>query len=475
MFPPRISSPARRITLAAITLFAVGQTSITNAAAPVTQVMGNTVEPATVQSPQNSRHIREIDPAAATAALPNDPLASEQWSFMTTGQYSGAADIFSSQLHNASQSDVVVAIVDSGLRLDHEDYRTLPGYDFISDAVVGNDGDGRDNDPSDPGDWVDEIDVLNDTGDSCQKTASKWHGTAIAGIVGAESENQAGIAGGALRALLLPVRVTGKCGGYVRDLIDGIRWAAGLHINGVPDNPTPARVINLSVGFPGGCTESMQNAIDDAVKAGAILVTAATNSAVDLDTYPHSPASCQNILTIAASLRNGQVAAYSALGSPVFLLGPGGNSKDGIISTDNDGAREPILASSYGYHYGTSLAAAHVSAALATLLSINPELSNAQLQSLLQSSANSTLDDNCNNGDCGYGHLNTNRAVRSLLENPLPVIFNDPEPATAAASPGQSAIGSLSVADAILLLATMMLLLYHRATVSRPIRQYRKH
>ena len=487
MFSPCIFSPARHITLAVLAFCAVGQTSITLAETretqspivPVTQVMGYSGEIASDQTQQYQRVIREVETAAANDSLPNDPFANQQWSFMPTDQFVGAADIFSSQLHNANQSEVVVAIVDSGLRLDHEDYRTLPGYDFISDTVVGNDGDGRDDDPSDPGDWVDEVDVDNDTGESCQQTSSKWHGTAIAGIVGAESENQTGIAGGAKQALLLPVRVTGKCGGFVRDLIDGIRWAAGLPVNGVPDNPTPARVINLSVGFPGICKEEMQNAIDDAVKAGAILVTAATNSAVDLDTYPHSPASCENILTIAASLRNGQVAAYSALGSPVFLLGPGGNRKDGIISTDNEGDREPVLASSYGYHYGTSLAAAHVSAALATLLSIDPDLNNAQLKSLLRISANSTVDGDCADGDCGFGHLNTNRAVRSLLENPLPTVVDDPvsntEPPTAAATSGPEAIGSWSACESLLALLIIMIFITGKSGPMAFSRQYRKH
>lgn len=403
---------------------------------------------------------------AAAEPLPNDPYAADQWSFMAPTQFPGAANIFNTPDHNGIQAQVIVAIVDSGLLLDHEDYRTLPGYDFVHDPAIGNDGDGRDADPTDPGDWVNQSDIsLDQVGPNCQITDSKWHGTAIAGLIGALSENQLGVAGGTSFASLLPVRVTGKCGGYVNDLIDGIRWAAGLSVAGVPDNPNPARIINLSVGFPGNCSGRLQSTIDDATKAGAILVTAATNNAVSLDTNPYSPATCNNVLSIGAALRNGLLANYSARGSDVFLLGPGGSASDGIVSTDNSGRQLADQQSGYGYHYGTSLAAAHVSAALATLLSIDPALSNTAVKNLLSVSATATTNDpQCEKGVCGSGRLNTNSAVNRLL-NPtnslnsdLPDSNNiqDDPPDTAAAQPsGQSALGSIS--PTILLLLVLLL------------------
>lgn len=358
---------------------------------------------------------------ALAEPLPNDPYATVQWNFMAPDQFAGAANLFNPPTHNGNQSQVVVAIVDSGLLLNHEDYTTLAGYDFVHDPTTGNDGDGRDSDPTDPGDWVSETDISSTlVASNCQITTSKWHGTAIAGIIGAHSENQIGVAGGASNVSLLPVRVTGKCGGYVNDLIDGIRWAAGLSVAGAPQNKTPARVINLSVGFPGSCSVRLQSAIDDAVEAGAILVTAATNNPVSLDQTPYSPASCKNILPIAAALRNGLLAHYSASGNNVFLLGPGGSANDGIVSTDNGGAEHAIEKGDYGYHFGTSLAAAHVSAALATLLSIDPSLNNPALKDLLSNSATTTADDSqCQKNNCGYGKLNTNRAVRLLLNPDL--------------------------------------------------------
>jgi serine protease len=385
--------------------------------------------------------------------LPNDPLSEKQWNLMSHDRFAGAANSFNAQ-HNAPQATVVVAVVDSGMRLDHEDYIALPGYDFISDPVVANDGDGRDPDPSDPGDWVNQDDIDGALAGTCALTNSRWHGTAIAGIIGAQTENLTGIAGAARHVALLPVRVTGKCGGYVNDLIDGIRWAAGLRVKGVPDNPTPARVINLSVGFSGACSPSLQRAIDDAVTAGAIVVTAATNYAVNLDLSPHAPASCSQVLTVGASLRNGSLAPYSATGTALFLLGPGGSRDDGIITTDNEGTREPSAGSSYGYQYGTSLAAAHVSAAAATLLSASPALTATQVRVALQQSAVPSADSQCARQQCGAGLLNTRKALQLLLDGDLQHIEPQrltPQAAAASASP-ETFTGAVSFVICLLLL-----------------------
>lgn len=389
-------------------------TELSDREAPQLQLMG---EPA-VHRQQPNRLIKQL------STLPNDPLSERQWSFMSSTQFRGAADIFGVEI-NAQRSSVVVAVVDSGVRLEHEDITTLPGYDFISDPAVANDGDGRDADPTDPGDWVETKDLGGTLSKDCQTTNSKWHGTAIAGIIGAQAGNLTGIAGAARQVELLPVRITGKCGGYVNDLIDGIRWAAGLNVPGVPDNHSPARVINLSVGFPGDCGAPLQRAIDDAVNVGAILVTAATNYAVNLDDSPHAPANCRNVLTIGATLRDGSVAAYSSIGSNLFLLGPGGSSGDGIITTDNNGKHKPEDDSSYGYHYGTSMAAAHVSATLATLVSAEPQLNNAQLRWALRGSAVPSGDPVCGAGLCGAGLLNTQRAVKLLMDGELPEVVDD--------------------------------------------------
>jgi len=359
-----------------------------------------------------------------STSMPDDRFAAQQWSFHSSSQYAGASGLFSSREFLTAPAEVVVAVVDSGVMLNHEDLHFLPGYDFIHNAGVGNDSDGRDHDPSDPGDWVNLSDIDNGAvSRGCSIARSKWHGTAIAGLIGASSHNAIGIAGGAPTVAVLPVRVTGKCGGYVADLIDGIRWSAGLSVAGVADNPHPADVINLSVGFPGQCSNAMQSAINDAVNAGAVVVTASTNSAADLDITPYSPATCNNLLTVAATDRAGAITPYSALGEAVFISAPGGTLTDGIITTQNDGNESPLARSTYGSHYGTSIAAAHVTAAVANLLSYQPDLSANQLKQLLAMSANPTLQDpRCESGQCGIGRLDAYQAIALLAEG---VLFDD--------------------------------------------------
>ena len=98
------------------------------------------------------------------------------------------------------------------------------------------------------------------------------------------------------------MRVLGKCGGYTSDIVDAIRWAAGLAIPGVPANANPARVLNMSFGgyacdSNGAncvCDAASQSAIDDAVAAGAVPVVAAGNSARSAATS--SPANCNGVI-----------------------------------------------------------------------------------------------------------------------------------------------------------------------------------
>lgn len=352
---------------------------------------------------------------------PDDTFAQQQWSLHNNPSIAGATGLFGAQDYITGVSDVVVAVVDSGVMLQHEDLTFLPGYDFIHEPTVGNDGDGRDHDPTDPGDWVNQQDIEQQiVSAGCPIAASKWHGTAISGIIAAIPYNATGIAGGSPSVSLLPVRVTGKCGGYVTDLIDGIRWAAGLEVNGVATNQHPADVINLSVGFQGSCSNALQSAINDAVNAGAILVTAATNSTANLDSEPYSPAACENVLTVAATDRDGSITSYTALGQSVFISAPGGTVTDGIITTQNDGIDNSEPRSSYGYHYGTSIAAAHVSSAIANLLAYRSDLSFTQIKQLLSVSATSIdFDPNCRSGQCGQGLLNAYAAMELLASDYL--------------------------------------------------------
>ncbi len=143
----------------------------------------------------------------------------------------------------------MVAVLDTGIRFDHADLlpvsqggNVLPGYDFISSASVANDGDGRDADPTDPGDWISESEnAPGGAHPGCGVSNSSWHGTEVAALIGATTDNGFGMASVGRNVRVLPVRVLGKCGGFDSDIIAGMRWAAGLDVPGVPANPTPAR------------------------------------------------------------------------------------------------------------------------------------------------------------------------------------------------------------------------------------------
>ncbi|MCK7509501.1 MAG: S8 family serine peptidase [Desulfobacterales bacterium] len=118
----------------------------------------------------------------------------------------------------------------------------MSGYDMISDPGIANDGNGRDGDASDPGDAI----AANECYPGSLALPSSWHGTHVAGTVGVgRTNNGIGVAGVNWTVEVQPVRVLGKCGGTMVDINDAIRWAAGLSVPGAPNNPTPAKVINM--------------------------------------------------------------------------------------------------------------------------------------------------------------------------------------------------------------------------------------
>ncbi|CAM9745930.1 unnamed protein product [Chrysoparadoxa australica] len=207
--------------------------------------------------------------------------------------------------------DVVVAIVDTGIT-NHTDLqgKILQGADLISDPAMANDGSGRDTDASDTGDWI-------TFGDSCysgRNTDSSWHGTHVAGTVAANSGNGKGVAGVAWNVKILPVRVLGKCGGYLSDIADGIRWAAGGAVAGLPINQNKADVINLSLGGFGSCGPTVQSAIDFANSQGSVVVVAAGNDTQNLNFNAYVPATCRGVITVGAGNRNAFKSFYSNYG-----------------------------------------------------------------------------------------------------------------------------------------------------------------
>lgn len=324
----------------------------------------------------------EPDRMLTRQAVPTDPRYGEQWHyFEATGGIRAPA-----AWDRATGAGVVVAVLDTGVR-PHADLRAnlLPGYDFIGTPFVAKDGDGRDPDASDPGDATRAGECGG--GQPGADEPSSWHGTHVSGTVAAAADGS-GVVGVAHGAKLVPVRVLGRCGGYTSDIAQAIVWAAGGSVAGVPANPHPARVINLSLGGPGACDQTTQDAVDQARSRGAVVVVAAGNWSEDAGQW--SPASCRGVVTVAATTRAGGRAYYSNFGSAVALAAPGGEvyagEANGVLSTLNTGLDAPG-ADSYAYYQGTSMASPHVAGVAALVLERAPGLTPDAVASLLTSTA----------------------------------------------------------------------------------------
>jgi serine protease len=338
------------------------------------------------------------------AFVPNDPRYAEQWNLF---EDSGGIRMPAAWDLETGVPEIVIAQLDTGIlaHADLDPLRWVPGYDFISDRDMANDGDRRDADPTDPGDWV----AAGECGSGEPAEASSWHGTQVAGIIAATTDNGAGIAGVNHGSRLLMARVLGKCGGYTSDIVDAMRWAAGLPVDGVPDNAHPARVINLSLGGEGPCDDLEQEAIDEVNARGAVVVVAAGNGWGDV--ADQNPANCQGVITMAATTRSGARAAYTNTGSGVDLSAPGGDAGEGVLTLSNTGSTVAV-ADDYLSVAGTSFATAQVSGIAGLMLSVNADLNPQQVRDLLVQSARPFPDASCNSLLCGAGIVDAAAAVQ---------------------------------------------------------------
>ncbi|HKY93174.1 MAG TPA: S8 family peptidase [Nevskiaceae bacterium] len=341
--------------------------------------------------------------------VPNDPLYAQQWHyFESVGgiRLPAAWDV-------ATGEGVVVAVVDTGYT-DHNDLvaNVIPGYDFIADGAAARDGNKRDADAHDEGDF--EIDP-----EVGQLYPSSWHGTHVAGTIAAVTNNGRGVAGVAFDAKILPIRVLGIYGGTISDIYDGLIWAAGGAVGRLPANPTPAKIVNMSLGGPGACAEPEQDAIDTARSLGATIVVSAGNDNYDADAQ--SPSSCKGVIVVAATDRVGERAVYSNTGISVDIAAPGGETITtlgyGVLSTLDKGDKLP-KGSGYDYYQGTSMAAPHVAGVAALMASVDPSLTAGEIACTLQATARPfPHPEACPN--CGAGIVNAAAAVRAVRDGDI--------------------------------------------------------
>jgi len=332
-------------------------------------------------------------------AVPNDPLFANQW-YLQNAEVS-AVNAVGAWDRELGTTGIVIAVLDTGVLYDHPDLgrgdlggKLLPGYDFVSGVAQANDDDGRDANPSDPGDWVLDSERSNPAFSGCAVGNSSWHGTRVAGMIGARSNNSVGITGLDWNSFILPVRVLGKCGGTDSDILAGMRWAAGLSTQGAPANPTPARVLNMSLGASSPCEASYRSVIDELTALKVLVVISAGNEG----TVVSSPANRPGVAAIAAIRHAGSKVGFSSLGPEVALGAPGGNCVNvsggpclfSLDTTANTGTTSPAVhtyTDQQNSNLGTSFSAPIVSGIAGLMLSRNANLSTSQLLTRLRESA----------------------------------------------------------------------------------------
>jgi serine protease len=424
-----------------------------------------------------------VDRRRYAHALPNDPLYTGQWYLKTNGTTAASAiDAERAWDVTVGSTGVVIAVLDTGVRYDHPDLvraelggRLLPGYDFVSDTVTANDGNGRDADASDPGDYVTQGDVATPQFSNCDVATSSWHGTRVAGVIGARADNGEGIAGTSWTPWILPVRALGKCGGFDSDILPAMLWAGGVHVDGVPDNPYPAKILNLSLGSEGACDFFYQDVIDELAARNVLVVVSAGNEGGPVD----APANCGGVVGVGGLRHAGTKVGYSSLGPEVAVSAPAGNCVNlsgaclfpidttvnfGTVGPGTNGYSDQVNA-----NIGTSFSAPIVAGIAGLMLSVNGNLDPAAVRLRLQEGATKPFpvspdtvnvaacrvptgptdvqgsECNCTTETCGAGMANAlgsvQAALRPIVAVATPALVSPGQPVALSAASSAAACG----------------------------------
>lgn len=327
---------------------------------------------------------------------------------MAGGEYSINAPEMWRYTRGAGQ---IVAVLDTGILQQHPDLQgqwttkedgNLEGYDFVS-FVNNGDDDGTDPDPTDPGDWC-----------ASPPSDSSWHGTAVSSLIAAKA-NEQGIVGAAPEVKILPVRVLGKCGGYTSDLVNAIKWAAGLYVPGFPMNTRPAKVINMSLSTPAtendqDCGPVLQGAIAAARSKGAVVVAARGNEASPNSTLPSI---CDGVIGVAASDDSGNRASYSNYGTTkgTDIAAPGGDSpSENLVWRASNTGGTTAVTNNWKLGAGTSFAAPLVSSAAALMLTREDDPKSIE-RALGEGQSATAVHTSSNCSSCGGGILNLSKVA----------------------------------------------------------------
>jgi subtilisin family serine protease len=299
--------------------------------------------------------------------FPHDPQFSDQWALSNSGQRGGkqGADISATLAWatTTGSEDVVVAVLDSGVDYNHEDLKpnmwTRPdSMDPYLDAELGS---------------ADDTYGFNAIDNASDPMDENGHGTHCAGIIGAEGENDLGIAGVNWKVRIMPLKFM-NAGGYgtTKDAVEAINYVINRKKAGVN-----VRIISASWGSTQK-SRALEEVIRKAYEADILFVAAAGNSSVNNDRSPHYPSSYDvpNVVSVAALDRNDQLASFSNWGAKsVAMAAPGVD----ILST--------WLGNAYEEKSGTSMATPVVSGVAALIVAEHPRMSVDELRKKLLASS----------------------------------------------------------------------------------------
>lgn len=335
------------------------------------------------------------------SAISNDTFSNYLWHYH---------QINLSAAWNTSTGDpgIVIAVIDTGIR-EHPDLngQFVDGYDFIRNIDDAGDGDGLDPDPTD-----DRGSGSNDL------RAGTFHGLHVIGTIAAIGNNERGIAGVAYSSKIMPLRALNSDGeGTSYDIIQALRYAAGLSNDSGRLPLKPAEVVNLSLGA-GSFSDPEQDLFNQLRDLGVIVVAASGNDGVQQVDYPGAFAS---VIAVGATDAQSQLSSYSNSGAALDIVAPGGNLDADL---NNDGQPDGILSTfyddgpAYAFFEGTSMATPHVAGVVALMKSINPELDYQQFDTLL--SLGLLTDDlgfEGRDNDYGWGQINAGKAVAAAIDS----------------------------------------------------------